>query len=68
MVEFISRDSISFGSAKCCIWVSGLNMKYTCFNFVDPCNHSEGSSIHEVDQNSGWTLRLWCGCVGSWQC
>ena len=62
-VEFVGRDFVGFGGTKGCVWIRGLNMKYTCFDFADPCNHLEGCSVHEADRSSGRTLRRWRGRI-----
>jgi hypothetical protein len=48
-VEFVSGEFIGFGRAERSVGVGGFNMKDTGLDVVNPCEHVEGSGIHEAD-------------------
>ncbi len=48
-VKFIRREFVGFCGVKGGVWIGRFDVKYTGFDVVNLCKHSEGSSIHKVD-------------------
>jgi hypothetical protein len=48
-VEFISGEFVGFGRVERSVRVGGFDMKDTGLDVVNPCEHVEGSGIHEAD-------------------